>query len=86
MHKTQAQIPTREQVLGVLEVTLAVGQAIRELGRVPSGELYARLMPTGIKLESYNAIINALVRAKVVKNDNHLLVWVGPVDVKGVTK
>ena len=55
-----------------------VGDAIRELGSVPSGHLYARLMGH-LSLEEFNEIISTLVRAGLVRRDaNHLLVWAGP--------
>lgn len=59
-----------------LEVVLAVGSAIKELGSVPSGHLYARLMGK-LDLESYNKVIGILVKTGAVKNENHLLTWVG---------
>lgn len=70
--------PTRAQVLGVIEATMAIGDAIRELGQVPSGELYARLMPAGIDLGSFEAIIGVLTKAGVVKQSNYLLTWIRP--------
>lgn len=72
------QTPTSEQILGIIEATLAIGDAIREMGEVPSGELYARLMPTGISLDAYMTIIDVLTHAGVVKLSNHMLTWIGP--------
>ena len=55
----------------------AVGDAIRDLGRVPSGHLYARLMGH-FTLEQYGAIIDVLKRAGLVREECHELIWVEP--------
>jgi len=61
-----------------LQAALALTEAIRELGSVPSGELYARVMGT-FSIASYENIIRALVNAKLVREDaSHLLTWIGP--------
>jgi hypothetical protein len=54
-----------------------VGIAIRDLGSVPSGYLYAQLMGI-LTLDQYNAIIDALKSAKMVSESGHLLTWIGP--------
>lgn len=60
-------------------LVVAVAEAIRELGEVPSGHLYAVLMGQ-LSLDQYNAVIAVLVRAGLVeKQPSHLLVWKGPV-------
>ena len=64
------------QAKAFLNATLAVSDAIRELGSVPSGHLYARLMEY-LSIEVYQRIIDLLVEAKVVTNKGHLLTWVG---------
>lgn len=64
------------QEKAAVEIVLAVGSAIKELGSVPNGHLYARLMGQ-MSLETYNKIIALLVKTGAVKNDNHLLTWVG---------
>jgi hypothetical protein len=61
---------------GVL-ATMAVAEAIRELGSVPSGHLYAQLMGQ-LSLESYGAILRTLKGAGLVEEKSHLLTWVGP--------
>jgi len=55
----------------------AVGEAIRDLGSVPSGHLYARLMGH-MDLDTYNKLIGLLKQANLVEESNHLLTWVGP--------
>lgn len=64
------------QVKAAVQVMVAVGEAIKELGSVPSGHLYARLM-SHMTLETYNKIIGVLVKTGAVKEENHLLTWVG---------
>ena len=66
---------TKEQA--TLNVMIAVAEAIRDLGKVPSGHLYARLM-NYMSLSSYQSIIAALKRAGLVEEKNFLLRWVGP--------
>lgn len=62
-----------QTALGIIQ---AVAEAIRELGSVPSGELYAQLMGN-LTLEQYNQIIAVLVRSGVVKLSGHVLTWNG---------
>lgn len=64
------------QEKAALQVVLAVGSAIKELGSVPSGHLYARLMGQ-MSLETYTKIINILVKTGAVTNEGHLLTWIG---------
>lgn len=55
----------------------AVSEAIRDLGSVPSGHLYARLI-SYMQLPTYNALIDSLKRQGLVSEKAHLLTWVGP--------
>lgn len=72
--------PSIEQVHAVLTIVSAVGNAIRELREIPSGHLYARLMAyCSLRLDQYEAIIETLKRTKMVKEENNLLIWIGPV-------
>lgn len=73
--ETQVQA-TREQVKALLSATQAVANTIRELKQIPSGELFARLM-TYCSLEKYNDLIDVLKKAEVIKEENHLLIWIG---------
>ncbi len=57
---------------------LAVAECIRDLGSVPSGHLYARLIGH-MSVESFQSFIATLVRAGLVREHaNHLLEWIGP--------
>ncbi len=67
---------TREQLAAALGVVAALGDTVKSLGSVPSGHLYARVMDT-MSLQMYQAAIALLVRAKLVKEENHLLTWIG---------
>jgi len=60
-----------------LQIAAAMAEAIRSLGSVPSGHLYARLMGH-VNLETYELIISVLVKANLVKQENFLLTWIGP--------
>lgn len=69
---------TPEQRRAALEVVQVITEAIRELKEVPSGELYARLMPHGISIGNYQTFLDMLQGAKLIQVKNHLITWVGP--------
>jgi hypothetical protein len=70
---------TKEQVRGAVDTVLVLAEAVRELGEVPSGELYAVAMSAGLSLESYQKVLGILKRANLVEETpGHLLRWVGP--------
>lgn len=69
---------TKEQIATALQQVAAVADAIRGLGKVPNGELYAVLMANGMSIESYTAIIRTLKNAGLVTEELHVLKWVGP--------
>lgn len=68
----------RRQVTAMFEVTKEVLLVIAEYTRssplrgIPSGELYARLMPV-LELSQYQSIITALTKAGLITQTNHLL-------------
>lgn len=68
---------TRDQIAAALKTVQAVAEAIKELGSVPSGELYAQLMGH-LSLSAYTRVIDTLKRTGLVKESNHLLTWIGP--------
>lgn len=68
---------TSKQVAAAFEVVVLVGQLIRELKSVPNGELYVRLADK-LSIESYTSIIKKLEDAKLVKQSNYVLTWIGP--------
>lgn len=68
----------KDQLKAGVAMVAAVSEAIRELGSVPSGHLYARLQDK-LTLDQYEKLINILKNAKLVEENNHLLTWIGPV-------
>lgn len=68
---------TAEQVTAGIRIAAVVGEAIKDLGSVPSGHLYAHLMGH-MDLDTYNKCIAVLKQAEMVKEENNLLTWVGP--------
>jgi hypothetical protein len=71
---------TKEEVQSVLQVVLAVADAIKEFGPegVPSGHLYAHLM-SKLNITVYTAIIEQLKSAGLVRESGHVLHFVGGV-------
>jgi len=68
----------RAGIEAAVNVVLAVADCIRELGAVPSGHLYARLMGH-MDIDAYQSVIGTLVRAGFVReHPSHLLEWIGP--------
>ena len=68
---------TTQQVEAGMRTVLAVGQAIREAGRIPSGHLYAALMGV-LTLDTYNRVIGLLKKSGCVREEYHELIWVEP--------
>lgn len=66
----------KQQAKSFLMATMAIAEAVRELGSVPNGHLYARLCDK-IDIQTYNRIICKLVSAKLVENRYDLLTWIG---------
>lgn len=67
---------TREQVVDGVQTVAAIAEAIRELGTVSDGTLYAALMGK-LDIGQYQAIIAILVKAGLVSNNGHQLRWIG---------
>lgn len=66
-----------EAITAGIRVAAVVGEAIKELGSVPSGHLYAHLMGR-MDLDAYNKCIGLLKQMDLVKEEGHLLTWIGP--------
>lgn len=64
-----------EQTKAAINAIAAVAEAIRALGTVPSGHLYAQVMGH-LSLESFEGIIRTLVRAGLVRESSNELTWV----------
>ena len=67
---------SQDQINAAKAMLLALAEAIRGLGSVPSGHLYARIMDK-ISLSDYERVISILTNRKLIKNENHLLTWIG---------
>ncbi len=67
---------TRAEIISAIEATKAIAEAIRELGSVSDGTLYAGVM-SRLSLKQYQVIIDLLVHANLITNTNHQLVWIG---------
>lgn len=65
------------QEKAALATVLAVADAIRDLKEVASGKLYVHLMGR-LSLDEYKAIIRLLVKHGVVKEENHIITYIGP--------
>ena len=78
-HETDATAELfRNEGIVAVQVVGAIADAIRELGSVPSGHLYARLMGH-VSLATYQTIISNIANTGLIRVDgNHLLVWTGP--------
>lgn len=67
---------TRDQIAPALTILAALADAIRELKRIPSGHLYALLMPK-MSLAQYETAIDLLIKAGLVRKASDELVWEG---------
>lgn len=71
---------TAKEVEAALLIVKTIGEAIREFtdlkGGVPSGELYANLMRSGLNLESYNTAIDVLKQARLIEEKNNFVKWI----------
>lgn len=68
---------TKNQMVSAVQAAGALAEAVRELGSVPSGHLYARVCGQ-MDMQTYSAIIGLLKRAGLVAEANHVLSWSGP--------
>jgi hypothetical protein len=75
----QSDTDNRAKAKALIAATFAVSEAIKDLGKVPNGHLYAQLMPY-MSFETYTAIISVLKDSGVVAENNHMLTWVGKKD------
>jgi DNA-binding transcriptional ArsR family regulator len=72
------QTVTKTEVKAAVEILKAVADAIRELGEVPSGHLYANLM-SKLSLAQFEQVLGVLKGAGLVRESNaHLLTWIEP--------
>jgi hypothetical protein len=68
---------TKTRIEARLNATMAVAEAIKSLGQVPSGHLYTRVMEH-MSLGVYQSIIELLKKVGMVTEDrSHMLTWKG---------
>lgn len=67
---------TKEQVHAAISAIQAIANAIKELGSVPSGQLYAVVM-SHCSLSEYQKIIGILKNADLVSESMNVLTWKG---------
>lgn len=79
---TNPTTPTATQLRAGLNVLIAVSEAIREAGEIPSGTLYAMLVgkvDLNQPYECYQAILRTLTGAGFIEvMPSHLIRWIGP--------
>ena len=68
---------TQQQISAAIQSVAAIAEAIRQLGSVPSGVLYAQVCGH-MTIDQYNQIIALVKRAGLIAESNHVLRWVGP--------
>ena len=69
---------TKSQMAGAIQATAAIAEAIRTVGSIPSGHLYAQVLGQ-MSHETYASIVALLKRADLVAESGNVLRWVGPV-------
>ncbi len=67
---------TANDIQTALKTMATVCEAIKEAGSIPSGVLYATLMDRMCQ-SAYDSMIREILRTGLVRQDNHLLIWVG---------
>jgi hypothetical protein len=72
-----APAPTREQLRAALDALLALSEAIRALGSVPSGVLYAHVMGV-MSIDAYASAVATMKGAGLVVEEANVLRWTGP--------
>ena len=67
----------KNQIKAALEITTAIGGAIRELKSVPAGHLYAQTA-SKLTLEQFDGAVGLLVKSGCVRRDpSGMLTWIG---------
>ena len=66
---------TEQEIKAGIETVKATAEAIRDLGTVPSGHLYARVMGV-LSLDQYNQIIGLLKKHGLIEESYHELKWI----------
>lgn len=72
---------TRASLKAGLDLVMLFANAIREVGQIPEGTLYAQAM-VHMDLATFESAMRMLERCELVTRQNHLLTWIGPVKAK----
>ncbi len=70
-------IARAKQVEAAVGIIAALAEAIRELGSVPSGHLYAQVMGS-IDLDTYTRSLDILKGAGLIEVKSDVIRWIGP--------
>ena len=62
-------------VHSAIQIIKAVADAIKEVGRIPNGHLYAQLLGV-MTLGQYQSIIGTLKGAGLIEEKNNELIWI----------
>jgi hypothetical protein len=68
--------PTQAEIRATLAVVCTIAEAIRELGSVPNGHLYANAC-SHLTIGEYTSVIDLLKRTGLVTEQAHVLTWTG---------
>lgn len=67
-----------DQIASAVLVVAAVAEVVRQVGSIPSGNVYANLCGM-ITLPQYESILTTLKNAELIsESPAHLLTWIGP--------
>lgn len=67
---------TKNEIAGSIQALAALAEAIRGLGSVSSGQLYAQVMGH-MDLPTFEKAIRLLEKTGIVRVSNHELTWIG---------
>ena len=67
----------RADVKAILDASFALRDAIKDLGQVPAGHLYAMVCMHKMSAATFDGLIGLLVKAGLVGRKDHLLIWKG---------
>ena len=71
-----SKIFTKQDILLAVSKIRVISETVEDFKQVPSGHLYAMVM-THYSLEEYMFCIDFLKQQKIIKEENHLLTWIG---------
>lgn len=63
--------------VSAVQILAAMAEAIRQVGSIPSGHLYAQMIGV-MSMSDYEAAVGLLKRAGLVEETANVLRWIGP--------